>query len=125
MPKIGLIGITAVFLALLFKKEKGEFSFLIAVAASVIIFVYALGRFQAVADFLSGILEKLPIEKTYLLALLKMLGITYIADFSVSVCREAGYSSVGNQIEIFAKLSIIALGLPQLMYLVTTLEALT
>ena len=113
------------FLALLFKKEKGEFSFLIAVAASVIIFVCALGRFQAVADFFSGILEKLPIEKTYLLTLLKMLGITYIADFSVSVCREAGYSSVGNQIEIFAKLSIIALGLPQLMYLVTALEALT
>ena len=38
MAKIGLIGIAAVFLSMLFKKEKPEFAVLTGIAASVIIF---------------------------------------------------------------------------------------
>ena len=39
MIKIGMIGIAAVFLALLLKKEKGELALLVGIAASVLIFV--------------------------------------------------------------------------------------
>ena len=38
MIKIGMIGIAAVFLALLLKKEKGELALLVGIAASVLIF---------------------------------------------------------------------------------------
>ena len=40
MIKIGMIGIAAVFLALLLKKEKGELALLVGIAASVLIFGY-------------------------------------------------------------------------------------
>ena len=95
MIKIGMIGIAAVFLALLLKKEKGELALLVGIAASV------------------------------LKALLKMLGITYVADFSASVCREAGYGSVAGQIELFAKLSIVALSIPELWVLLRLIEQMT
>ena len=86
MLKIGLAGITGVFLALLLRKEKGEFAMLIAVAAATLIFGYVLVRVRAITDFLEDLAGRLPIEKTYLTALLKMLGITYIADFAASIC---------------------------------------
>ena len=44
MIKIGMIGIAAVFLALLLKKEKGELALLVGIAASVLIFGYTLSR---------------------------------------------------------------------------------
>ncbi|MCI7107787.1 MAG: stage III sporulation AC/AD family protein [Agathobacter sp.] len=122
MLKIGLAGITGVFLALLLRKEKGEFAMLIAVAAATLIFGYVLVRVRAITDFLEDLAGRLPIEKTYLTALLKMLGITYIADFATSICREAGYGSVGSQMELFAKLSIIALSIPELTYLIQVME---
>lgn len=122
MIKIGLLGIVAVFLSLPLKKEKGEFALLIGVMAAAVIFLYALARIQVVVDFLSEMADTLPIEKTYLQALMKMLGITYIADFVCSICREAGYGSIGEQMEIFAKLSIIALSVPVLMYLVEVID---
>ncbi len=121
--KIGLIGMAAVFLALPLKKEKSEFSLLIAIAAGVLIFLYALAQIKVIADFLSEIISALPIEKRYLEALMKMLGITYIADFASSVCKEAGYGSIGSQMEIFAKLSILALSIPELLYLVNVIES--
>lgn len=123
MIKIGLIGIAAVFLALPLKKEKGEFTLLIVIAAAALIFLYSIARIQVVADFLSEMAASLPIEKTYLQVLLKMLGITYIADFASSICREAGYGSIGEQMEIFAKLSIITLSIPVLMYMVDVIKS--
>ena len=107
---------------MLFKRDKGEFSLLIVIAAGMLIFFYALAQIQVIADFLNAVMSRLPIDEVYLLPLLKMLGITYIADFAASICREAGYGSVGSQMELFAKLSIIALSIPELTYLIQVME---
>lgn len=122
MLKIGLIAVAAVFIALPLRKDKGEFTLLIGLVASIMIFLYVLDKLQIIADFLSGLMDRLPIENSYLAALFKMLGIIYIADFTSNICREAGFGSIGNQIEIFAKLSIVALSIPVLVYLVDVVE---
>lgn len=123
MTKVGLIGIAAVFLGMLLKKEKPEFAVLAGVAASVIIFSYALARFSVVITFIEEVWKKLPVEQTFLFQLLKMLGITYAADFSAGICKDSGYEAVGGQIELFAKLSILALSIPGLAYLSDVLES--
>ena len=79
MIKIGMIGIAAVFLALLLKKEKGELALLVEIAASVLIFGYTLSRISFILDFLRELMDTLPVDPALLKALLKMLGITYVA----------------------------------------------
>ena len=125
MIKIGMIGIAAVFLALLLKKEKGELALLVGIAASVLIFGYTLSRISFILDFLRELMDTLPVDPALLKALLKMLGITYVADFSASVCREAGYGSVAGQMELFSKLSIVALSIPELWVLLRLIEQMT
>ena len=120
--KVGLLGITAVFLALILQKEKAEFAMLLVLAAGMLLFTYILLRMQTIVSFLSDMLDYLPVDKTYLLPLLKMLGIAYIAEFSSSICKEVGYSAIAGQMELFAKLSIVALSIPELMYLMDVLE---
>lgn len=110
------------FLAMPFKREKGEYALLIVITAGLVIFFYTLAQIKIIADFLTGIMERLPIDEVYLLPLLKMLGITYIADYAASLCREAGYGSIASQMEIFAKLAIIALSIPELTYLMEVLD---
>lgn len=95
---------------------------MVGIAAGMLIFLYALAQISVISDFIRGVLEKLPIENTYFLQLFKMLGITYIAEFSASICKDAGYQSIAGQIEIFAKLSILALSLPGLAYIMDILE---
>lgn len=67
-------------------------------------------------------MERLPIDSAYLIPLMKMLGITYVADFASALCKEAGYTSIANQMELFAKLAIIALSIPELTYLLEVLD---
>ena len=62
MIKIGMIGIAAVFLALLLKKEKGELALLVGIAASVLIFGYTLSRISFILDFLRELMDTLPVD---------------------------------------------------------------
>ena len=112
MWKIGIIGIGASFIALILKKEKQEFSMLVALSASLLIFIYALVKVEYAVSFINDILEKMPIPKKYFYQLLKMLGITYSADFSSNICKDAGYQTIAMEIELFAKISIVILSIP-------------
>ena len=66
--------------------------------------------------------EYIKINNVYLTTLLKMIGITYIAEFSAGICKDAGYGALGTQIEIFGKLSILAVSMPILLALLETLK---
>ncbi len=94
----------------------------IGVISGMLIFLYTLAQVSVISDFMKSVLSKLPIENTYLVQLFKMLGITYVADFSASICKDAGYQSIAGQIEIFGKLSILALSIPGLAYVMDLLE---
>lgn len=120
--KIGLIGISAVVLASLIKKERFELSVMIGIATAMVIFYYVLSQIHVIVDFLSELLEMVAIEEIYYVQLLKMLGIAYVAEFASSICKDAGHNSISGMIELFAKISIVALSIPGLLFLVETLE---
>ena len=62
------------------------------------------------------------IDHSYITTLLKMLGITYIADFSSAICKDAGYQAIASQIEIFGKLTVMVLSMPVLYALLNTIR---
>ena len=88
----------------------------------MVIFFYVLSQIQIIVEFLTEILEMVAIEENYYVQLLKMLGIAYVAEFASSICKDAGHNSISGMIELFAKISIVALSIPGLMFLVETLE---
>lgn len=123
MIKIGLMGIAAVFCAMLLKKDKNEFAVAVIIAAGILIFIYVVAQVSAVAEFIEKMFAKLPIDNTYLVRLFKILGITYVAEFSAAICQDAGYSSVAGQIELFAKITILVISIPGLAYVMDILES--
>ena len=62
------------------------------------------------------------VKHVYLGTLLKMIGITYIAEFSDNICKDAGYSALATQIEMFGKLAILAVSAPVLLALLETIQ---
>lgn len=120
--KIGMIGIVAAILATFLKKERAEISTMIGIVTGIVIFFYIISQLSVVTGFLAGILEKVNLEESYYLQLVKMLGVAYVAEFASSICKDAGYQSIAGMIELFAKLSIVTLSVPGLLFLVETLE---
>ena len=112
MLKIGIIGIAAVFFAVLLKRDRPELSMLLSVACGTIIFAFALERLGTTIEFFKGLLSKLPVEPAFFVTMVKMLGIAYIAEFSSSICKDCGHSAIASQIELFAKGAIVVMSIP-------------
>lgn len=123
MIQIGLLGVAGVLLAVQFKSGKTEYGIYISVALSLIIFLSVLGQLEAVVSAVKAIGGYIRMDTAYIGTLIKMLGITYIAEFSAGICKDAGYQTIAAQIEIFGKLAILVLSLPVLMALLETIEA--
>ncbi len=120
--RISVIGIAGIILAILVKEVKPEYSFYVTVAAGVAVLFFAAGKLTDLFDSLREIQEYIPIETTYMNLLLKMVGITYVGQFSAGICKDAGYSSVAGQIELFSKLSVLAISMPILTALLETIH---
>ena len=110
--QIALLGVAGTLLAIQFKGGKTEYGIYICAGISLFIFFSVIGRISVVVERLQEITAYIDLAPVYIEMLLKMLGITFVAEFSSALCRDAGYQTIAQQIEVFAKLAVLVLGLP-------------
>lgn len=91
-------------------------------AAGLVIGFLSISRLELILDTVRAIGSQIRVKNIYLGTLLKMVGITYIAEFASGICRDAGFSALGTQVEMFGKLSILAVSAPVLQALLETLQ---
>lgn len=108
--------------ALILSQEKKEWGILSILVAGGIFFMLCVSRLETVIGFLKDIWGDLPVDRTLFVPLLKMLGISYGAEFTSNICTQAGQPALAGQVELFAKLSMIVLCLPCISYLILMLK---
>jgi stage III sporulation protein AD len=122
MVKIALIGIVAVLIATYFKVYKAEYGIYIGIAASVIIIYFGISKLDIIIQTIKEIQGFISINQTYLGILIKIIGITYIAEFSSNLCKDAGHAAIASQIELVGKLTILSISMPILLALLDTIN---
>ena len=119
--KIACLGLSGVMLGLFLKQIKSPFAELISLATCLLIIFYTLTRLSSVFELINTIGGYFSEQKDYFKILLKIIGITYVADFAASICKDAGYSAIAGQIEVFGKISILAISSPIILALLETI----
>lgn len=120
---IAVLGIVAAVLSLQFKNIKAEYSVYLTMVVGILISFYTLGKVETIVRIMEEIQGYIRINPVYMSTLLKIIGITYLAEFASGICNDAGYSAVAGQIEIFSKLSILAVSMPIVLALMETLSS--
>ena len=90
-----VLGITAVALAVQLKPLRQEYSVYLILAAGLVIGFLSISRLELILDTVRAIGSQIRVKNIYLGTLLKMVGITYIAEFASGICRDAGFSALG------------------------------
>lgn len=122
MIQIGIVGVIGALLAVQFKSGKTEYGIYMSVAVSILLFSCIVERLEIFVNAVEQIHAYISIDADYIAAMLKMIGITYMGEFCSSICKDAGYQTIAVQIEIFSKLTILALGMPVLLALLETMQ---
>lgn len=115
--QIALLGVVGTLLALQFKSGKSEYGIYVSLAVSLFLFLCMLSRLEIFVRTVKKIADYIKLDAGQMSILLKMAGVTYVAEFASGICKDAGYQNIAVQIEIFTKLTILAIGMPVLFAL--------
>lgn len=84
----------------------------ISLIAGVLILFLVMDKLVGVINLIQSISNKASINSGFLELLLKITGIAFLAEFAVSVCKDAGEGAIASKIEIGSKIIIIAMSIP-------------
>ena len=124
MLKTALLGILTILIAMAMRQGKAEFSMFVSFTGSILIAWIAVQLLDGITGSLERLEKLISVDMEYIALLLKMIGVTYLSEFSSSICRDAGYSAVAGQIELVGKLTILTIGMPIVLALFELMVAM-
>ena len=110
--KIIGIALIALIIIILIKQYRPEFAIYISLLTGVLILLLVIDQLGEIISLLQSLATKASINNTFLSLLIKITGIAFLAEFAVSVCKDAGEGAIASKIEIGSKIIIIAMSIP-------------
>jgi len=118
------LGLIATVLILIIREQKPMFAFLLAAFTGLYVFLFLIGKIDAVITVLEELADRSGIPDIYLQTILKIIGIAYIAEFGAQIVRDAGQESVASKIEFAGKVLILVMAVPIIGVIIETVIGL-
>ena len=118
------IAVTAAVASALLKREGAHWGLIISAAAGVILFITVLPELQDIISALSGLADVSQLGSAWLGPLLKIVGVAFLGEWGVQLCRDAGENAIAVKLEMGVKIVLLVLCIPviaQLLNLITSL----
>ena len=118
---IGLIGAIA---ALLLRNARSEYAPMAVIAAGIVILIITLSALSDVIVAFEEIVDKTGLDRSLFSSLLKIIGIGYLTEYSVSLCNDLDCASIGKKISLAGKITIFLTALPIVMSLIKAISSI-
>ncbi len=106
---LAVLGVT---LAVTVRSFRPELSLLIGVSTGIVVLLSVVGELTGVIDTLRTVAQQYGVDDGYLGVLLKIIGVAYLAQFGVQICRDAGESAAAAKVELAGRILILSAALP-------------
>lgn len=120
---VGLALIVAV-ISVVLKQFRKEIALQLTIVTGAIIFMLILGKIKIIIDLLQNLADQANISSYYLLIVLKIVGVAYLAEFAADICRDAEERALATKIEIAAKVGVLVLAIPIIVAILESLVRL-
>lgn len=107
--ELAVLGVT---LAVTVRSFRPELSLLIGVSTGIVALLSVVGELTGVIDTLRTVAQQYGVDDGYLGVLLKIIGVAYLAQFGVQICRDAGESAAAAKVELAGRILILSAALP-------------
>ena len=119
--KVASIALIATVLLVVLREERKEWGVVIRFAVGAVVLLLILAPLQTVIGQVLQLATLVKVRGLYLAILLKVIGIAYIATFAAQMAYDTGESGLGWRVELAGKVAILALSLPLISAIITTI----
>ena len=120
---VGLALIVTV-ISVVLKQIRPEIALQLTILAGASIFILVMSKIKVIVDLFQNLADQANISSYYLLIVLKIVGVAYLAEFGAQICRDAGEGSLASKIELAAKVGVIVLAIPIIVAITESLVRL-
>ncbi|UAT32636.1 stage III sporulation protein AD [Bacillus badius] len=121
MIQIAAIVLVTVFLALLLQEQQPVFAFLLVMFVGSGLFLFLADRIAEIILMIKKLAARADIEFAYVETILKIIGISYIAEFAAQITKDAGQEALAAKMELAGKVIILSMAVPILTILIETI----
>lgn len=122
--QIAGLGIVASLVLLLLRKERPELALGATLAAGLLLFSVILPKLSSVIQVFGGMASESGMEPLYFGIILKVLAISYVADFAAAICRDAGEELMATRVEMAGRVLILVSSLPIVQEVLNVVKSL-
>lgn len=122
--QIAGLGIIASLVLLVIRKERPELALGVALVAGLMLLTLILPRISSVISVFGDLANESGLEPLYFGIILKVLAISYVADFASAICRDAGEELMASRVEMAGKVLILVSALPIVQEVLNVIRSL-
>lgn len=116
--------IISILLAIKLKQLSSPIWIYLSLGISLFVLFYILGKIGIILSFIDDFSGQVGLNKGYFVLLIKIVGISYLCEFTSNICKEAGFLAIASQVEIGGKITMMIISMPILLAIMDTLSSL-
>ncbi len=118
------IAIVGAIISMVLKQYNSDLSLMVGIATAVLIFMESMDLLFEVVNSLLALSDTYGVNTDFITLIIKILGISYLAQFAIDILKDGGENSIATKVEIFSKVTIIGFSLPILATLLSTVTGI-
>lgn len=118
------VGLATAVTALIVKQVKPEIAIIVGVAGGIIMLLMLVDSVTSILSVFSSLTQKSGLSTSIFAAVLKIIGVGYITEFSANLCVDAGSTSIANKILLAGKILILVSAIPIVTNLIDIISGL-
>ena len=115
------IAIISTILCLVIKKDRPEFANFVAITAGVVILLSVVLKLNFIVEEINNLAKRADIPSMYISLIIKLIGIAYIMEFAISICKDCGENNIASKLEFGGKIIIMSMSFPILLSIIDSI----
>ena len=100
------IAIISTALCLVIKKDRPEIAMFIGILTGVIILTSVIFKLGFIIESINDLANKANIPSVYITLIIKLIGIAYLMEFAIQLCKDCGEGNIASKLEFGGKIIV-------------------
>ena len=120
MEVMQLIGISIIstVICLIIKKDRPEIAMFISILTGVVIMMAVVFKLNFIIDAIDNLANRANIPTMYITLIIKLIGIAYLLEFAIQLCKDCGEGAIASKLEFGGKIIVMTMSFPILLSII-------
>lgn len=119
------LAVCAALCALILRRLRPEMSTAVSLAGGAVVLMLCAPALADIMNALTDLAQQGGVPEGYLSQLLKVAGVSLLADFAAQTCRDAGEEGLAVKTELAGRIMLLSLALPAMRTLLASILSLS